>query len=304
MPASILPILFCLDEHPLADLLSTKLHCSRGELNQRHFPDGEYYLRITSDVKNKPCIVLADLSNPNNKYLPLMFLAETLREFGAASVGLLAPYLSYMRQDKRFHEGEALTSKIFAQDLSQHMDWLVTVDPHLHRYHSLDEIYTIPSQVIQSAPALSNWLQQQGNAFLVGPDAESEQWVKEIAEHSGHDYVIGKKQRFGDRHVEVQLPNLGQYQQSTAIIIDDVISSGHTILECIEALKKQGIKSMACAAVHGVFADNSDKQLLDAGLKQLVTCNTIKHSSNAVDVSPLLVEPIQTCIAIVGGHAQ
>ena len=290
------PLLFSLTPHPLCAPLAGQLGAEPGRLTHRLFPDGESYLQIHTQVQDRDVVVIADLVHPNQKFLPLIFLTETLREFGARSVGLVAPYLSYMRQDIRFADGEAITSRIFAQALSRHVDYLVTVDPHLHRYHSLDEIYSIPSVAVKGAPALADWLKQQHNLLLVGPDAESEQWVADIAGHSGHPFVIGEKHRQGDRKVDISLPELEPFRGRTAVIIDDVIASGHTILRCIGELQRQDFNTIQCAAVHGIFADGSDKMLLEAGLEQLVTSNTIAHASNHIDVSPLLVEPIRDCI--------
>lgn len=287
------PILFALDADELGGRLSEELAIPRGEFSTRHFPDGESYLKITSPVEGRPCVVLAELSHPDCKVLPLLFFLDTLRELGTASVGLVAPYLSYMRQDRRFADGEAVTSRLFAALLSSHVDWLVTVDPHLHRYHSLDEIYSVPSRVVQGAPALSGWLKEQRDLLLVGPDAESEQWVSEIARYSGHPFVVGEKQRHGDRDVEISLPDLTPYNGRTAVIIDDVIASGQTVLQCLRVLQSLGMKRIRCAAVHGIFAAGIDRRLLDAGLDVLVTTNTIPHSSNAIDISPLLVPAVR-----------
>ncbi|WP_169566432.1 ribose-phosphate diphosphokinase [Sneathiella limimaris] len=304
---STVPVIFALEPHPLQAALAQQLNAVSGKLEIRSFPDKETYLRVETAIKGRPCIVIADLTNPNEKYLPLVFLLETLRELGATSVGLVAPYLSYMRQDCRFRIGEAITSRIFAKNMSLHIDWLVTIDPHLHRYNSLDEIYTVPSRVIQGAPALVGWLKTHQKLVLIGPDEESEQWVSEIAQLSGHPYVIGEKQRFGDREVTVTLPDLKTYQSYTAVIIDDIISSGQTILRCVDEVKKHTINHILCIAVHGIFADNSDAKLLSSGIETLVTTNTIRHSSNAIDIAPLLVEPISDCIsqfASEGSHSR
>jgi len=128
------PMIFSLNLDLLTFILSKRLDGKLGLYNKREFPDGESYLCIESDVKEHHCIVVADLSHPNNKFLPLMFLLDTLKELGAKSVGLVAPYLSYMRQDRRFIDGEAITSKLFAKSLSHHIDYLVTVDPHLQNF--------------------------------------------------------------------------------------------------------------------------------------------------------------------------
>ena len=295
-PALTPPVLFSLDQHPLLSPLSEQLEGIIGTLDTRQFPDGETYLRVTTSVEEKDCIVVANLAHPNDRFLPLIFLLNTLRELGARSVGLVAPYLCYMRQDRRFQEGEALTSRTFAESLSQYMDWLVTVDPHLHRYHNLEAIYTVPCQRVEGAHALAGWLRKQQQLLLVGPDAESEQWVAQVATDSGHPYVIGAKQRHGDRDVEIQLPELSPYRELTAVIIDDVISSGQTILQCLLALQQGGIKRVDCVAVHGIFADKVDSTLLQAGLHQLVTCNTIPHVTNRINVAPLLYPAIKACL--------
>ena len=290
------PIIFSLEPHPLEQSLSEKLVADKGCLSWRRFPDGESFLRVDTDVKNRHCMILADLSHPDSKFLALLFLAETLKELGALSTGLLAPYLSYMRQDRRFVDGEAVTSRIFAAEVSAHFDWLVTVDPHLHRYHSLDEIYTIPNYVVQGAPVLADWLADEKNLILVGPDAESEQWVSEIASYSGHPYIVGAKQRRGDRDVVITLPELSSFRGREAVIIDDVISSGHTVLECLRVLNNNGFHEVSCVCVHGIFADNVDERLLESGMSRLVSCNTVVHSSNALDVSKLLVTPVNELI--------
>lgn len=298
-------VMFALDptlsKHGLLNNLSTQLGATKGETYSRLFPDGESYLRIATPVQGCHCIILADLSHPDSKYLPLVFLAATLRELGALSVGLVAPYLSYMRQDRRFVEGEAVTSRIFAHQLSSMVDWLVTIDPHLHRYHSLSEIYSIPTRVVQGASLLAHWLKGQQQLFLVGPDAESEQWVSKIAEHCGHPFVVGTKERFGDRKVKVTLPDLSRFQGYTAVIVDDVIASGQTILECIDVLQHRHIEKIGCLAVHGIFSDQVDKTLMEKGLKALVTTNTIPHASNAIDVSDILVSPVRECLLLMSG---
>lgn len=143
---------------------------------------------------------------------------------------------------------------------------------------------------------LAEWLKGQEKVFLVGPDAESEQWVSQISSHSGHSFIVGDKQRYGDRDVVVTLPDLTRFQGYTAIIIDDVISSGQTILKCIEVLEKQGINSIQCAAVHGINANNIDQGLLQSGLTQLITTNTIPHESNGLEIVGLLMVPVQECL--------
>lgn len=288
------PMLFSLEPGlPLYEPLRMTLKADAGSLEQRRFPDGETYLRVASPVPGRDCVLLVNLVDPDAGFLPLAFLASTLKELGARSVGLVAPYLSYMRQDTRFLPGEAVTSRVFAELLSRQVDWLVTVDPHLHRYASLDEIYSIPTTVVQGAPALAQWCAEQAEPLLlVGPDSESEQWVAAIARETGQPYVVGRKERRGDRDVTVTLPDVSVHRDRRAVIIDDVISSGHTILNTLAALQREGIERVDCAAVHGIFAEGIDATLYEKGIRQLVTSNSVPHSSNGVDLSAYLAQPI------------
>ncbi|HEY7883345.1 MAG TPA: ribose-phosphate diphosphokinase [Cellvibrionaceae bacterium] len=301
----IKPVLFSLTELPLCAPLCAALEAEAGVINRRQFPDGESYLRVDTAVKGRDCVILANLVNPDAQFLPLLFLTATLRELGANSVGLVAPYLCYMRQDTRFAEGEAITSRIFAEQLSRELNWLITVDPHLHRYHSLDEIYSIPAVALAGAPVLAAWLAEQGGQLLlVGPDIESEQWVAAIAQQIGQPYVIGRKVRRGDRDVTVTLPDISVYREHTAVIIDDVISSGQTILKTLAALKAAGMQKIDCAAVHGIFADGIDTELLRQGIGRLITTNAIPHASNRVDLTGVLTPTILQHLALCRAHLE
>ena len=264
----------------------------------RHFPDGETYARVDSEVEGHTIAILCSLHDPDMHFLPLIFLADTLRELGARNVGLIAPYLAYMRQDRRFQPGEALTSASFARLLSARFDWLVTVDPHLHRRRSLGEIYAIPTEVVHSAPLLAEWIRSHVAAPLViGPDAESEQWVREVAEAVPCPFAVLEKTRRGDRDVEVSaIPNLDRWADRTPVFIDDIISSAHTMIEAVRQLRERhgaGRTAPICVGVHGVFAEAAYDMLRLAGPARIVTTNSISHPTNAIDLSTVLAAPVR-----------
>ncbi len=289
------PVVFTPCRHPVVAGLAQEMKTERGRMQLRHFPDGESYLRVISDVKGRDCILVADLTAPDCKVLPILFLAETLTELGASSVGLVAPYLCYMRQDKRFNPGEAITSQIFAKIMSQHLDWVVTVDPHLHRVRDLSEIYSINTKVVSAANNIARLLEAQKDVILVGPDEESEQWVSEIAQLSGHPFVVAKKERHGDKKVQITIPDIAK-QYSTAVIVDDVISSGMTIIECAHLLKQQGIPKVTCVATHGIFADDALEQIYRSGVEEVVTSDTIINPVCGVDVADIIAPQVVACI--------
>ncbi|HET7499660.1 MAG TPA: ribose-phosphate diphosphokinase, partial [Kofleriaceae bacterium] len=171
----------------------------------RQFPDGELYVRIDGELGTDVAIV-GNLHGDN--FLRVAFLAGTARDLGARRVGLVAPYLAYMRQDSRFKPGEGVTAGYFARLVSSTVDWLVTVDPHLHRLDSLSGVYTIPTTVARAAPAIARWIATEvQRPVLIGPDAESVQWVSAVAERCGAPFVILEKTRRGDRDVSVSAPD-------------------------------------------------------------------------------------------------
>ena len=275
----------------LAQRLSARLGAEVGACVVRQFPDGELYVRIDTPIAGRPVVIACTLDQPDTKLLPLLFLAATSRDLGAARVGLVAPYLAFMRQDERFQPGEGITSTYFAALLSRAVDWLVTVDPHLHRLHSLDQIYAIPSQVGRAAPNIAAWIRTHvAHPVLIGPDAESEQWVAAAARHLGSPYVIQTKTRHGDRDVEVSIPDMDACDGRTPVIIDDIISTGRTMIEPVGHLRRAGLPAPVCIGVHAVFAGNAYEDLLAAGAARVVTCNTIEHPSNAIVVDDVVAE--------------
>jgi ribose-phosphate pyrophosphokinase len=276
------------NEH-LATLLTARLGRVPGKAEFHRFPDGETLVRIDTPVEDEEVVLLCSLDRPDEKAMPLMFFADTARELGANSVRLIAPYLGYMRQDKRFHEGEALTSARFARFLSEHFDGLVTVDPHLHRHKNMNEIYSIPCTVVQAAPAIADWIKANvPSPLLIGPDSESDQWVGDVARQIGVPYAVLSKIRRGDRHVEVSVPDLTEYRDRTPVLVDDIISSAHTMIEAVKSLKQAGMKLPLCMGVHALFASGAFEALSGAGLERIITSNTVSHPTNGVDVSGLI----------------
>lgn len=265
--------------------LAGHLQAPLGAVESRRFPDGESYLRLASEVRDADVVVVASLRDPDPQALGLWYLADTARELGARSVGLVAPYLPYMRQDRRFHPGEAITSRTFAEFIAQRFDWLVTVDPHLHRIASLAEIYRVPVRAIASAPAIARWVGTQVNRpVIVGPDSESEQWARDVADRIGCPAIVLEKKRLGDRSVEISVPAAEAYADRTPVLIDDIISSARTMAVAVRQVRSAFGSAPVCVGVHAVFAPDALQVLQQAGAARIVTCNTLPHETNAIDV--------------------
>lgn len=276
----------------MAQTLARTLGIDIGGIELRVFPDGETYLRFHSDLSGRRIEIVCTLDRPNEKILPLLFAAATARRLGAEQVGLVAPYLAYMRQDRRFKPGEAVTSREVAALLSGAFDWLVTVDPHLHRYGALADIYRIPTRVVHAAPLISQWIKAHVmKPLVIGPDSESEQWVSAVAKDAGAPYTVLEKVRRGDRDVEISVKDLRELDGRTPVLVDDIISSGRTMIEAVRLIVQRGGAAPVCIAVHGVFADHSDRLLAQAGAR-VVTSNTIPHASNGIEVGQILASAV------------
>jgi ribose-phosphate pyrophosphokinase len=263
-----------------------------GHMETRRFPDGESYVRILSDVAGRPVDLVCTLARPDDGLLRLVFAADAARALGASEVTLIAPYLAYMRQDRRFQPGEAVTSKTFARVLSSTFDRLVTVDPHLHRYPALSALYTIPTDTLHAAPLLADWIAAEvDQPLIIGPDEESEQWVSAIARRITAPYAVLRKIRHGDRNVDVELPDLSEWRARRPVLVDDIASSGQTLVEAARKLQLQGFRRPVCAVVHGVFAEESYARL--RGLTdRIVSSDSIPHESNAIRLAPLIAATI------------
>ena len=281
------PIIFPLFGYDnFANEIQKKLGYEIGKITQHQFPDEETVIQIDSDVAQRNVIFIASLDRPNTKILPIIFAAETARELGASKILLISPYLAYMRQDKQFQPDQGITSKYFAKLISHYFDGLITIDPHLHRWHSLNEIYSIPTKVLHATDTIALWIHQNiQNPVLIGPDAESSQWVDEVSKKYNTPFLILQKTREGDRSVETSVPNIEPYQQSTPVLVDDIISTGMTMLVPIKQLHSLNMKPPVCIGVHAVFSGNAYQDLLASGVEKIVTCNTINHPSNAIDIS-------------------
>jgi ribose-phosphate pyrophosphokinase len=278
----------------LATSIRDGLNCSLGKYEMRQFPDGETYVRLITDVLDKEVILVATLHRPDDKFLSLVFLLRLLREAGALKIKLVAPYLAYMRQDKQFKPGEAVTSTYFGELISPFIDELITIDPHLHRHHSMKEVYTANAKVLHASKFISTWIKNAvSSPLLIGPDSESEQWVSQVALAVGAPYIVLTKERHGDRNVEIAFPEIGSFHSYIPVLVDDIISTAHTMIVTVKRLLELGFSKPVCVGVHAIFADRSFQELQDAGAAQIVTCNTIPHSSNGIDLSPIIIEALQ-----------
>lgn len=270
----------------LADDLVEGLGAERCAFTLRQFPDGETYVRIESPVSGRDVVLLTALDHPDGKLVPLFLVASTLSSLGAAHIVLVAPYLPYMRQDSVFHPGEGLASTYIAHWISGFADGLVTVEPHLHRIGKLEDIYSIPCETAQVSQAIAHWVDENvSRPMIVGPDAESRHWSDALARTLECPSVVLHKLRYGDRSVEISLPDLSPYVDRTPVLVDDIISTGHTLAAAVQRLRQAGFPQPVCIGVHALFGQDTVDLLHRSGVERLVSCNTVRHPSNGIELN-------------------
>jgi len=282
------------DSASLARRLAEQLDIDWLPIEVHRFPDEESLVRVRSEGAPE-AIVLRALDRPNPKLPELLFAADALRRRGVGRIVLVAPYLGYMRQDRVFREGEAVSQQVVARLLDDAFDAIVTVEAHLHRIHALAEIFDSPAQSLSAAPAIAGWCDKAGReagreALLVGPDAESEPWVRALAEATGLPWIVGEKQRLGDRDVAIELPDRlpsgGRGAgPELALLVDDIASSGATLAAAAKALQARGIERIEAVVVHALFAPGAEEVLRHAGLVRIVSTDTLSHPSNEIGVA-------------------
>lgn len=285
-------LLYFEDEAIPANALAQAAGLVACQIERHRFPDGELKLRLPAALPER-VVLWRSLAQPNEKLVELMLAAHTARALGARHLTLVAPYLAYMRQDMAFQPGEVVSQRVVGQFLAGLVDAVLTVDPHLHRVHTLQEAVPVAQAcVISGAPALADLIAQRcPGALLVGPDEESAQWIAQAAQRHGFDHAVCRKQRLGDRNVSIELPAIA-WTGRAIVLLDDVASSGHTLAQAARGLLAAGAASVDVAVTHALFAQDALQIIRDAGVREVWSTDCIAHPTNAVQMAPALAEAL------------
>jgi len=280
------------DEAVLATALARVLGWDCAALQGHDFPDGELRLTLPSPLPAR-VVLVRGLQQPNAKLAALLIAAPAARELGARHLSLVAPYLAYMRQDMEFHPGEAVSQRHIGRALAAWFDAVITVDPHLHRVATMDEV--VPGRrglAVSAAPLLGGLAASRvPGALLLAPDEEADQWVRAAAQAHGLDFAICHKQRRGDRDVEVALRG-ADVRGRAVVVMDDVASTGRTLISAAQGALACGAASVDVAVTHGLFIGDALAQVHAAGVRHVWSSDCVPHATNAVSVVPLLARAV------------
>lgn len=264
----------------------------------RSFPDGELYVRLPQGLKDEEvAYVVCYGRRPNEALAETVLAVEGLREKGAEKVVLVAPYLPYLRQDAEFTPGEVVSSRVIARLLAKlDVDALITVDPHLHRIRSLSELFPFPAIEVSAMPLLAAFFQKEhGTGVVIAPDEEAERWAKTFADTIGAPYFVFEKQRMGDEIVSVT----GAVKRGeTAVIVDDIVSTGGTLGEVAQKLLEAGFRDIYACVTHALLVQDAEARIFGSGVKEFISTDSVHNPYARVSVAGVIAEALKGVVNV------
>ena len=263
----------------------------------KQFPDGETYVRFLGEVKEEKVIVIQSLGHQPNDYLVELFLMlDALKDLKAKQVVAVLPYFAYARQDERFKPGEAISLKAVSRLIeAAGADHIFTIDSHRHRVVDQDELTKVPLDDLTAMEELAKYVASKHkltNPAVIGPDAEAGAWAKIAAAALSVDYDALEKKRYDAQTVEIK-PRRLDLKGRDVLIVDDIISTGNTIIKAIDVLKKSGSKDVYVACTHPLLVLNALIRIYQAGAVDVVGTDTVQSAISHVSVAPVIAKAVK-----------
>ena len=260
----------------LAKNLSKILNIPIANVSIKRFPDGECYVRLHEEVEHA---IIVQNTYPDENIIELFLLQDAARRM-ANRIDVVIPYYGYGRQDKIFEYGEAISAEKMARLIEQDADSVTLINPH--KQHIMN-FFSIPAHSIDATTALAEYFKGKVD-IVIAPDKGAAGMAEKAAAVIGcqHDYF--EKHRISGNEVETKLKKVG-VEGKNVVIIDDIISTGGTMLQAIKQVKEQGANNIYVACIHGLFIGNADDKIMEAGVKEIVTTDTIESAYSKVSVA-------------------
>lgn len=291
-------------EH-IAVQLSKILDAELGSVEVERFPDGETYIRVLNEVEGRRLIYVNSLQRgPNETLVETLLTLDALRDLGARKVHAVIPYMSYARQDERFKPGEAVSittvAKLFR---SLNIDSIYTVDMHLHRITDPTTLFGAKFRNLTGVRELAKYVKLQhpdilSRSVVVGPDEEAEQWAAIMARDLNVEYTVLEKKRFSATEVKIEARG-ANVKGRIAIIVDDIISTGGTIIEAVKVLRELGCDQVLVTCVHPLLVGRAYQRLLQLGLIELAGTDTVLSPISRIPIAPAIADSLREDLGLV-----
>ena len=268
----------------LANILGTKYV----QAASTKFPDGENYTRIDEESLDDDVVIVQN-TFPDSNLIEMFLIQDAVRRLGAKSITLVIPYFGYARQDRVFKKGEPESAKIMAQHLDMNCDRVITID--IHKEAVLD-YFTCPHEDLKAAAAIADYVSTKGIDMVLSPDIGAAGRAKDVGDRMGvpHDHL--QKTRLSGTEVKIA-PATMDVEGKTILIVDDMISTGGTIIAAAAALREAGAHSVSVACTHGVFVNNAISNLTGSSLDTILCCNTLENELSHISVAPIIADALR-----------
>ena len=280
--------------HDLARKLSKKIKADYIKSEIRIFPDGESKITLSSKPKKSTIIVVQSTFPPvDSNLLQALSLIQKAKQFSNNVVAVI-PYMGYARQDREFLSGEIITMEVIAK-LFQTAGAKKIIVVDIHSMLGLKK-FKISKKNISAIPELVKYFKKLRlkNPIVVSPDLGGIERAKEFAKLFKSDYIALKKQRNRKTgKVKIMNSNLDDVVSRDLILVDDMISTGGSIIKSTEFLKKQKCKRVFVACTHALLMNDAEKKIKKAGVSEIISTNTIPGNTSKVDVSGIIAKAIQ-----------
>ena len=269
----------------VAGNLANKIQQPLLQATYKRFPDDEFYVRVLDDISGED-VMIVQTAYPDQKIVELLLMQDAVHDAGAKKITVVLPYFGYSRQDKKFEEGEAISSRAVAQHISMHADCVITVDPH--KEHIL-KFFSVPAYSCSAVSTIAKYLKEKNIDFVLAPDKGAKERAKEAATLIDCEYDYLEKTRIDGTTVKITPKKLDAHGKHVAII-DDIISTGGTMANSIKELKKQGAKTVSIACTHGLFVGGAKEKLLSADCDEIISTDTIETEFSKVSAADCIAE--------------
>ena len=271
----------------------------------KKFPDGERYLRIDGEIEDEVTVIQSTGYPQDENLMELLFIIANLKDLGAKKVRAVVPYMGYARQEKRFNPGETISAKIIC-DLIQSAGADEFITFNIHEECVLN-FFDIPARNISAMPAIAEYIKQitDEKPLILAPDKGAYGFAQEMSEIIGCDCTYLTKVRLGPDKVETKIVdvrcdsesentvNVDSVKGMHAIIIDDIIATGGTIVNAINILKQYGAKSVDVCCVHGILTNNGATRIYEAGANKIIATNTLSSDTSRVSIAKSIADALR-----------
>lgn len=274
--------------------LAKMVNAAYYDVDVKEFPDGELYVRVPVDVSGEDVVYINSLAKkPNELLIEALLTIETLSDLGARTVHAVLTYIPYARQDSRFTHGEAISALVIGRILrSIRAGYIYTFDLHLHRLGDPKQIFGEGFVNLTAMRDLARYIANThriSEFVVVGPDEEAEQWAKTASEElGGVPYTTMEKKRLSATEVVVEPRDPEIVRGRDVLIVDDIISTGGTVVEAVKALRNRGANAVYVAATHALLVGRAYSKLVQLDLGDLVASDTVPSPISKVRVAPII----------------